>query len=181
MAGLAGCLGEAEYTVTDVRVGSASGPFGVDVSLVEPDAVIEHPARLDVAVTNQQSDPLRVRNTGIWPFGLLELVRSPDTDNPWPGTLLWTRRYEESQYIEAVAEDRSLDRVRSTPLVRTLEPRATASETYELHGDDIDEAGTRYVRGRPDPPLLEYAGDGSDEWTSFLPEIEVELEGTDLL
>lgn len=179
VVGLAGCLGAAEYTVTGVRVGTPSAPIRVDLNVMEPNAVIEHPARLEFSVTNERNAPLRVRNTGILPFGLLELVSSLDTDEARPGTLLWTSRYEESQYVEA--EGRSFFGTESTPLVRTLDSRATASETYELHGDDIDEAGTKYVRGKYEPPILEYAMEGSEEWTSFLPEIRVTLERADLL
>jgi len=144
MVGLSGCLGATEYTVTDVRVGRSSAPVGLDVSITEPNAAIEHPARLEFTITNQQNGPVRVRNTGIWPFGLLELVPSLDVEEAG-GTILWTSRYEESQYVGA--ENRGNYGTEDTPLVRTVEPGGTASETYEVHGDDIRGAGTRYVRG----------------------------------
>ena len=178
MASLSGCLGATEYTVTDVRVSQSSAPVGLDVSIMEPDAVIEHPARLDFTVTNQGDAPIRVRNTGIWPFGLLELVPSLDIEEAG-GTLLWTSRYEESQYVDATS--RSNYGTEDTPLVHTLEPGGTASETYELHGDDIRGEGTRYVRGEFEPPILEYSTQESEAWQSFLPEVTVTLEKTDLL
>jgi hypothetical protein len=58
----------------------------------------------------------------------------------------------------------------STSLVQTLESGETVSETYELHGDGVREAGTAYVRGEFEPPILEYTRDDTDEWRSFLPE-----------
>jgi hypothetical protein len=178
IASLAGCLGATEYTVTDVRVSQSSAPVGLDVSITEPNAVIEHPARLDFTVTNQQNVPVRVRNTGIWPLGLLELVPSLDVKEAG-GTLLWTSRYEESQYVDATS--RSNYGTEDTPLVHTLEPGGTASETYELHGDDIRGEGTRYVRGEFEPPILDYSTQESEAWQSFLPEVTVTLEKTDLL
>jgi hypothetical protein len=178
MASLAGCLGATEYTVTDVRVGQSSAPVGLDVSITEPNAVIEHPASLEFTVTNQQNSPVRVRNTGIWPFGLLELVPSLDVEEAG-GTILWTSRYEESQYVDA--ESRGNYGTEDTPLAHTLESGETASETYELHGDDIRGAGTRYVRGEFEPPILEYSTEESEAWQSFLPEVAVSLEKTDLL
>lgn len=172
MVGLAGCLGETEYTVTDVRVDEASGPVGLAVDVAEPDAVVEHPASLEFTVSNPLDSPVRVRNTGIWPLGLLELVPSLDAEEAG-GTILWTSRYEESQYVDA--ESRRSYGTESTPLVRTLDPGETAGETYEVHGDDLYETGTRYVRGKFEPPLLEYATEG-EGWESFLPEVRVTVE-----
>lgn len=178
MASLAGCLGATEYTVTDVRVGRSSAPVGLEVSITEPNAVIEHPARLEFAVTNQADAPIRVQNTGIWPFGLLELVPSLETEEAG-GTILWTSRYEQSQYVDA--ENRGNYGTEDTPLVHTLKPGGTVSKTYELHGDDIRGAGTRYVRGEFEPPILEYSTRESEAWQSLLPEVAVTLEKTDLL
>jgi len=59
----------------------------------------------------------------------------------------------------------------STSLVQTLESGQTVSETDELHGDGVREAGTAYARGESEPPILEYPRDDTDEWRSFLPEI----------
>ena len=178
MTSLAGCLGAAEYTVTDVWVGQTSAPVGLDISITESNAVIEHPARLEFTITNQQNGRVRVRNTGIWPFGLLELVPSLETEEAG-GTLLWTSRYEESQYVDATS--RSNYGTEDTPLVNTLEPGGTASETYAIHGEDIRGAGTRYVRGEFEPPILEYSTEESEVWQSFLPEVTVTIEQTDLL
>jgi len=178
MASLVGCLGAAEYTVTDVRVGQTSAPVGLDVSITESNVVIEHPASLEFTVTNQQNVPVRVRNTGIWPFGLLELVSSLETEEVG-GTLLWTSRYEESQYVDATS--RSNYGTEDTPLVHILEPGGTASETYEIHGDDIRGAGIRYVRGAFELPILEYSTEESEVWQSFLPEVTITIEQTDLL
>lgn len=179
MLGLAGCLRATEYTVTGVRVGPSPAPVGLDVEVTEPDAVIEHPARLEFALTSRKDVPIQVRNRGIWPFGLLELGPSLGADRSGPETLLWTSRYEESQYVD-VRSHRHYTRD-STPLVRTLDPGATVSETYELHGDELYEAGTKYVRGAFEPPILEYAMKESENWEAFLPEIEVAIDNKGLL
>ena len=75
MVSLTGCLGTTEYTITGVQA-EATTPLGISVEIVEPNAVIEHPAQLSFTVTNKQDSPIKIRNTGIWPFGLLELVPS---------------------------------------------------------------------------------------------------------
>ncbi|MDS0222426.1 hypothetical protein NDI54_13850 [Haloarcula sp. S1AR25-5A] len=171
MASLAGCLGDTEYTITDVAV-TATAPFEFDVTVMEPDAVIEHPARLEFELRNRGERPLRVRNTGVWPFGLLKLVRSPDAEGPG-GTLLYTAQYETSQYVDI--ESRSDYGVESTPLVQALDSGQTVSETYELHGDGIRGAGTAYVRGEHESPIFEYRRDESEEWQPFSPDIEVTI------
>lgn len=170
VAALGGCLGDAEHTITDVEV-TATAPFEFDVTVAEPDAVIEHPARLDIGLTNRAERPLRVRNTGVWPFGLLKLVRSRDGEKSVGGTLLWTAQYEASEHVDIGS--RSSYSVESTPLVRALEPGETVGETYALHGDGIHEAGTAYVRGEFEPPVFEYTDEEADSWQAFSPEIAV--------
>jgi hypothetical protein len=173
MTGLAGCLGASEYTLTDVET-TLSAPFEFDVTVADPDAVIEHPALLEFELTNGEDRPLRVRNTGVWPFGLLELVHSSDAENPGAGALLWTAEYETSSYVDM--ENRRNYGTESTPLVRTLGAAETVSETYEVHGDAVREAGTAYVRGEFEPPIFEYARGDSDGWRAFTPEIAVTVE-----
>ena len=178
MVSLTGCLGATEYTITDVQTETTT-PLGISVEIVEPNAVIEHPAQLAFTVTNQQETPIKIRNTGIWPFGLLELVPSPDTQDAGPGIILWTDRYEESRYVDA--ESRQNYGVESTPLVRTLGPDETVEETYDVHGSDIIQTGTMYVRGRFEPPVLEYTTEQNESWDSLLPEITVELSKNSLI
>ncbi|WP_049985212.1 hypothetical protein [Halobellus rufus] len=178
MVSLTGCLGATEYTITDVQT-EATTPLDISVAIVEPDAVIEHPAQLAFTVTNKQEEPIEIRNTGIWPFGLLELVPSLDTQDAGPGTILWTDRYEESRYVDA--ETRQNYGVESTPLVRTLDPDETVEETYDVHGDDVIQTGTMYVRGRFEPPILEYTTEHTEGWNSFSPEITVEIAGQSLI
>jgi hypothetical protein len=171
IAGLAGCLGDTEYTITDVAV-TTTVPFEFDVTVTEPDAVIEHPARLEFELRNPEDRPLRVRSTGVWPFGLLKLVRSPDADGPG-GTLLYSEQYETSQYVDI--ESRRNYSIESTPVVQAIGSGKTVSETYELHGDGIRGAGTAYVRGGHESPVFEYTRDESKGWRPFPPEIEVTI------
>jgi hypothetical protein len=172
MVSLTGCLGATEYTITDVKAETTT-PLGISIEIVEPNAVIEHPAQMAFSVTNKQESPIDIRNTGIWPFGLLELVPSLDTQDGGSGTILWTDRYEESRYVDA--ESRQSYGVESTPLVRTLDAGETVTETYDVHGSDIIETGTMYVRGRFEPPILGYTTEENEGWDSFSPEITVKL------
>jgi hypothetical protein len=182
MAGLSGCLSEPEYTVTDVRVGESSAPLGLEVAVTEPEAVIEHPALFEFTLTNEADAPLRLRNTGIWPFGLLELAPSLDADRGGPAVILWSGQYEESRYVEATS--RRNYGVEDTPIVRAIAPGETVDATYELHGDDIggsvENAGTGYVRGAFERPILEFAS-GEQAWEPFLPELAVSFEQQSLL
>ena len=175
LLGTAGCLGETEYTVTDVSVGDVSPPFSFSVEIVDPNAVIEHPARLKFSLSNEGERPIQIRNTGIWPFGLLELVDSLGAEEAG-GTILWTERYTESDEVDATS--RRDYGASSTPLVRPLELGERVSETYELHGDSlgVNDTGRQTVRGEFEPPILEYATGREGDWEAFLPEISVVVQ-----
>lgn len=175
LLGLAGCLGATEYTVTGVSVGDVSAPFDFSVDIVDPNAVIEHPARIRVSLSNGGERPIQIRNTGIWPFGLLELVDSLGAEEA-AGTILWTERYTESDEVDATSP--SDYGASSTPLVRPLEPGERVSETYELHGDSlgVNDTGRQVIRGEFEPPILEYATSREGNWEAFLPEISVVLQ-----
>jgi hypothetical protein len=175
LLGLAGCLGATEYTVTDVSVGDVSAPFGFSVEVDDPNAVVEHPARIRFSVSNDGERPVQIRNTGIWPFGLLELVDSLGAETA-SGTILWTERYAESEEVDAT--NRRDYGTSSTPLVRPLGPGDRVTETYELHGDSlgVNDTGRQVVRGEFEPPILEYATGGERDWVSFLPEVEVVIQ-----
>jgi hypothetical protein len=173
LTGLAGCLGATEYTVTDVTVDDESGPVSLGVDRVEPNAVVEHPARLEFTVTNTSETAIDVRNTGIWPLGVLKIVAALDNSRA-AGDVLWTDRYEASEYVDATS--RRNYSAESTPLVRTLAAGDAVTESYDLHGDEISREGERVVRGWPDPPLFEYRTTEADEWESYLPTVRVQIE-----
>jgi hypothetical protein len=178
LAGLSGCLGEPEYSVTDATVDAPSAPVSVEVDVLDPNAVVEHPARLEFTVRNDSSRPVRLRNTGIWPFGILKAVESLES-NSSSGTVLWTDRYRESEYVDATS--RRNYGTESTPIVRTLSPDASQARVYELHGDDVRRATSVFVRGWPDPPLFEYGPSSEDSWTAYTPDITVALESRGIL
>ncbi|WP_380676565.1 hypothetical protein [Salinigranum sp. GCM10025319] len=175
LLGLAGCMGATEYTVTDVSVGDVSAPFDFSIEIVDPDAVVDHPARLSFSVSNEGEQPIQIRNTGIWPFGLLELADSLGAEGA-AGTILWTERYAQSDEVDAT--NRRDYGTSSTPLVQPLDPGKRISETYELHGDSlgVNDTGRQVVRGEFQPPILEYATDEEDRWESFLPQISVVIQ-----
>jgi hypothetical protein len=173
LTGLAGCLSATEYTVTDVTVEDQPSPVSLGVERVEPRALVEHPARLEFTVTNTGETAIEVRNTGIWPLGVLKVVASLDSVRA-AGEVLWTDRYEASEYVDATS--RRNYSAESTPLVRTLAAGNSITEPYDLHGDSISREGERVVRGWPDPPLLEYRTTTTDEWESYLPTVRVQIE-----
>jgi hypothetical protein len=168
-------MGATEYTVTGVSVGDVSAPFGFSVEVVDPNAVVEYPARIRFSLSNEREEPIQIRNTGIWPFGLLELVDSLGAEEAG-GTILWTERYAESDEVDATSRrDYSAS---STPLVKPLDPGERISETYELHGDSlgVNDMGRQVVRGEFEPPILEYVTGEERDWVSFLPEIGVVVQ-----
>ena len=180
LVGGAGCLGRTEYTVTDVSVDGVSAPFAFSVERTEPNAVVEHPAKLTFSLSNEGETSIRIRNTGIWPFGLLELVASVDGEEAG-GTILWTDRYVESDEVDAT--NRRDYGTTSTPLVRPLSPGERVSETYELHGDalGVDDTGAQFVRGEFERPILEYASAPENDWEPFLPRVRVTIAEKRLL
>jgi hypothetical protein len=168
-------MGATEYRVTEVSVDDVSAPFGFSVDIVDPNAVIEHPARLRFTLINEREEPIQIRNTGIWPFGLLELVDSLGAEEA-SGTILWTERYAESDEVDATS--RRDYGTSSKALVQALDPGERISETYELHGDSLgfNDTGRQVVRGEFEPPILEYATSREGDWETFLPEISVVLQ-----
>lgn len=181
MAGLAGCFAATEYTITDVTIESGSAPLDLDVAIRDPDAVIEGPARLEFDLTNTGQDTLRIRNTGIWPFGALVLSRSESAGEARsrPSAPLWTDAYAASEHVRV--DGRHAFGVDGTQLIRPLDPGATVTQTYEIHGDDLVRAGVYYVYGRFDPPLLEYASGEADAFRSYQPTVAVHIQEKRLL
>lgn len=186
IASLAGCLGATEYTVTDVSVGESSGPLALAVTIRDAAAEIESPAVLEFALTNESNQPIRVRNVGIWPLGVLVLTQSPpDAPGTGPRIRLWNDRYEKSRYVHVKGKGFG---VSSKPLVRPLAAAETVSAMYQIHGENIVQAGRHYLRGfasgfvRNDTPsLCFYALSETEEWLVYLPPVTVSIETISLL
>lgn len=176
MASLAGCLGDAtEYIVTDVSVKKDLGPLSLDVTIQKATAGIEEPAHLDFIVTNKGDKSLHVRNTGIWPFGLLALTQlPPGTAQTIPSTILWSNEYEKSKHVHV--DSRRSFGVDGKNLTRILNVGESATDKYKIYGSDIVQSGTHYVRGNFEPPLCSYTLDESRGWKSYLPTVTVMIE-----
>lgn len=171
LAGLAGCLADAEYRITNTTVESSSGPLALSVRITTPRAVIEHPAALEFTLENQSKQPIRIRSYGVWPFGVLSLAPSPD-ENQFDINL-YSPAYETSDAVE-VGPGRASMSVNGEPLTQMLEAGASTSTIYHLHGDDLSRPGTYYIVQSFEGNESEYSID--DEWTTFDPRIAVTVE-----
>lgn len=173
VAGLAGCLGDTEYRVTNTTVESSTAPLALSARITTPRAVIEHPAALELTLENEGEQPIRIRSYGIWPFGVLSIAPSPTPDEDQYDTKLYSPAYEESDTVE-VGPGRASMRVDGEPLTRTLEAGASASTTYRLYGSDLPRPGTYYIVQSFEGNESEYStGDG---WMTFDPRVAVTIE-----
>ncbi|RDI69887.1 hypothetical protein [Halopelagius longus] len=173
LVGLAGCLGDTEYRVTDATVESSPGPLALSVRITTPGAVIEHPADLELTLTNQGERPVQIRSYGVWPFGALSLTTSSTSDENRLDVHLYSPAYEESDSVE-VGPGRASMRVDGEPLTRTLDAGASATTLYHLYGDDLSRPGTYYVVQTFDGNESEYST--GNEWTTFDPRVAVTIE-----
>ncbi|GGL66720.1 hypothetical protein [Halocalculus aciditolerans] len=181
MVGLAGCLGATQYTVADARVTSDPSPLQLDVEILDSEAIIQSPARLRFTLTNTAERPIRVRNTGLWPLGMLELstVTDPADESSGSETILWNEEYRKSSKI--TVQSRSSYSVSQDPLTQPLDSGQAVTATYEIHGDDIVRASTYYVYGEFDAPILTYAADTNSNFEAYLPRVEVAIQSKGLL
>lgn len=144
VTGLSGCLGDTEYRVAEAAAENSPEPLSVSVTLAVPTATVEHPAELAFTLENAADEPVEIRSYGVWPFGVLALAPSPTPDeNAWT-TTLYSPSYEASDRVE-VRPGRSGMSLDGRPLTRALDPGASVSGRYVLHGDDLPRPGTYYV------------------------------------
>lgn len=170
LAGLAGCLGgETEYTIADVSVPEQSGPLVLDVTVADASVTIDSPGRLTVTLRNESDERVRVRNTGVWPLGVLGL--DPPQDSGATKTLLVTQQYDETGRVEVTSRKTSVSHDR--PIVRPLEGGASVSEPYELHGDRLSVTGTYTLRGYFEAVPLEYRRADDDAWSDLHPDVSI--------
>jgi hypothetical protein len=164
VAGVSGCLGDAEYRITDAATEASPGPLSMSVRLAAADATIEHPAVLALSLENTGAQPVRVRSYGVWPFGVLALAPSPTPGEDTWRTTLFSPSYETTDRV-AVDRGGSSMSMDGTPITRGFAPGETVERRYELHGDELPHAGTYYVVEKFDGRASQYAR--GDDWTAF--------------
>lgn len=172
MGGLAGCLGETEYTVTNRGVEQRDGPLQLDVAVLDQAVTIDSPAHLELSLRNTSKQEVRIRNTGIWPFGVLGLAPSRDA-KPIKSSLVWSEKYLTSDRVD-LAKNGSGGGVDGNPIIRSLGPKSAITARYQIHGDLIHRTGTTYLRGYFAVPILAYST-ASDDWTQYRPEIDIAI------
>ena len=168
VASLAGCLGDTEYTITDISVASATGPLALEVALVDAAATVDSSAPLDITLRNDGTEAVSVRNTGVWPLGVLALA--PSGERGPVRVLLLSDQYAKTDRVEVTANSTRND---NEPIVRRLSAGESVTERYEIHGDRLYGSGTYTLRGYFDEVPLSYRTGDTEDWTEFYPEVSV--------
>lgn len=182
LAGLAGCIGgETEYRVTDVSGASSTDhPLSLDVAVESPSITVDGPAGLSFTLRNGGDDAVAVRNTGVWPLGVLAV--ETETEHGPADSRLLSDRYDETDRVDVKPNGMSRS---GEPLVRPVAAGESLTERYVLHGDGLLRDGTYRVRGRFEEYILQYGAPGTDPesggWTDFAPEVTVTLEAQSVL
>ncbi|EMA32681.1 hypothetical protein [Haloarcula japonica] len=170
LSGLAGCLGDPEYTISSVETDDDSHPLALDVATVDRNVVIESPGRLNITLRNTGTQDVIIKNTGVWPLGVLGLV--PADESETAGTLLVTDEYEQSNTVEVRPNGASKD---NAPLTGTLAAGESIQRQYELIGRRIPRAGTYTLQGYFDEVPLSYRTGENADWVAYHPSVTVTL------
>lgn len=182
VVGFAGCLGDAEYTVSNVQVDESSGPLGLSVTVMDSDATVEGPARFGFSLRNPTQEAIRVRSTAVWPFGVLSLTMSPPrtasatrstATQSTPEITLYSPNYTESGNVTVSASRNSMT-VDGVRITRRLDPGETARTLYLLHGNEIYTTGTHYVAGWTGLKTSQYMTNG--EWSRLPLAVAIDIE-----
>lgn len=173
IAGLTGCLGDSTYRVREVAVEAASGSLALTVRVDRAKVTIEQPAALSFTLTNTTDESVRIRNLGVWPFGVLGVGESPTEVVSSLDPQLFSSAYAESDRVTVGPTNQSLS-VAEEPVVEALSAGDETTETYTLPGENLRQAGTYYIVGFHGTPFLEYQD--TDAWRAFEPTVEITIE-----
>lgn len=201
MIGMAGCLGQNEYTVSKPTIEQTDGPLRIDATVKERDITIDSPkAKLTLTLENTIEDPIEIRTANLWPFGMPAIVKKEN--QYWIDILLLSDRYEEldSVNVESNSGGQSV-RVSAKRITRTLDPKQAVTREFYLRGGMIHQSGTYKLQGyrsgpslhtesnetvrdrsrRPKRPLLEYQPPNRNEYRPYLPTVSVTITTKGLL
>ncbi|ELZ79650.1 hypothetical protein C455_08697 [Haloferax larsenii JCM 13917] len=176
IAGLSGCIADTEYRIAETTAKTGIDALDFSVRTEVSDVTIEHPAEFVFILENTGNDAVRIKNYGVWPFGLIAVHQSPDADTSIASGKLASQSYETSDRVDVNPTGMRLDR---TPIAQTLEPGERARETYQLHGEEIRGEGTYHVIPYFDESLPSYAI--GDEWTTFEYQCAIRIEAKERL
>jgi hypothetical protein len=175
IAGLAGCMGDSEYTITDIGTSGMAGPLDYDIEAVDTAVTVDSPGSLDVTVRNGSETAVEISNIGVWPFGILALV--PAKEHTFK-TLLLTDGYDETDHVEVTANSTRTD---NTRLVRSLAASESVTRRYFVHGNRLSGSGTYTLGDYFDGPLLSYRTDDTGSWIERNPTVSVTIAERSLL
>ncbi|WP_434531079.1 hypothetical protein ACODNH_05645 [Haloarcula sp. NS06] len=170
LSGLAGCLGDTEYTISSVETEDDSHPLALDVTAVDRNIAIESPGRLDITLRNTGTQGVIIKNTGTWPLGVLGLT--PAGESRISDILLVTDEYAEADTVEIQPNGASKD---NAPLTGTLAATESIERQYELDGRRVSAAGTYTLQGYFDAVPLSYRTDENADWVAYRPSVTVTL------
>ncbi|ELZ95952.1 hypothetical protein C440_06667 [Haloferax mucosum ATCC BAA-1512] len=176
IAGLSGCIADTEYRITETTASTSIDSLDFSVVTEESDVTIEHPAELVFTLENTGDDPIKIKNYGVWPFGVVGLVQTPDSDEYSGSTRLSSQSYETSDRVEVNPSGMTID---GDQIMQTLESGERVRETYRLHGEEIWSEGTYYVDPSFPNRQPSYAID--DDWKTFEYQTEVRIEAKERL
>ena len=175
MAGLAGCMGDPEYTITDIGASDMAGPLDFDIEAVDRAVTVDSPGSIDVTVRNGSETSVEISNIGVWPLGILALI--PAKENTFK-TLLLTDGYDETDHVDVTVNSTRTD---NTPLVRSLAASESVTRRYFVQGNRLSGSG-RYTLGDYfDHPLLSYRTDDTGSWIERNPTVSVTIAERSLL
>jgi len=173
LAGVAGCLGDTEYSITSVSPAETAGPLTFEVSAVDTGITVDSPGSLDLTLRNDGEEAVELRTPGVWPFGMVALI---PTDRSGSETLLLTDGYAETDRIEVSANSAHQD---NTPIVRALAAGESVTERYVVDGMRLHGGGTYVLDGYFEDGLCSYRT--GDEWSELRPEVSVTIAERSLL
>ena len=170
LSGLAGCLGDAEYTISSVETGDDPHPLALDVAPIDRDIAIESPGQLNITLRNTGKQDLIIKNTGVWPLGMIGLGLADESVSA--DILVVTDAYAQSNAVEVRPNEASKD---GDPLTGTLAAAESIQRQYELIGRRIPGAGTYTLQGYFDEVPLSYRTGENADWVAYHPSVTVTL------
>lgn len=172
---LAGCLGDTEFSITDVRgPNDASEPLSFGLDVLDPDVLVDSPGAFELAVTSDSDEPIELVSQGVRPFGVLELHGTAEYSRS--RIRLYSEAYEDSDHLEFRSDGMSID---GEELVWELEPGETASLTFQIWGEWVPNSGGTYALTgrRGDEPVVRYRKSNDGAGAAIAGE-EVDADGT---
>ncbi|MFC6974366.1 hypothetical protein ACFQL1_06370 [Halomicroarcula sp. GCM10025709] len=174
--GTAGCLGRTEYELGSPSVASIDGPLTLAIEVTDRRVTVDSPGELVLTISNESDRAVQVRNTGVWPLGLLAL--SPQGSDQMQRSLLLTDAYTDTDRVEVTP--RSVEGS-NEELVDSLNPSQSVTVPYRLDGARVRRTGVHDLQGYFEPPLLSVRGQGSEDWTTVTDAATVEIAELSLL